>query len=1075
MFLLVFSGINVKAQVSYVTIPEGNPSSGSARQPLGTWWGFERSNMLYLASEIGRGPDQITGLAFFVTSISSPGNAPTQIYLKNSALNSITASTVAAALSGATLVYDATIPGSALVANEWLNIDFQTPFDYTGGNLEVIVLTNATGIGNEGSTGKRFRFSTVSGRFQSWSADNNPPTDNGTVSGSRPNVRLTFPPLSGVELALTGLAAPGLGCFSATEALGVNVQNNSVTDHDFSVYPATVTVTANTPSTTFSYEILIDAGVLPAGQTLALTVDAAFPMSEAGTYTFNGSVSADGDQAPGNNAFSASRTVTANRTLSITQNFAGYNGSNLPALAAPNNGWVEATGAVNPVIENGQWTTPPTNQSTVMGAPSARFNVYTTGRHGWIISPQFVATDATELAFDAAIFAYNTTGFSGIGSDDVFAVRISTDCGLSYQNLLAFTQSTQSELGLTNSPTRFSVDLSPYAGQQVRLAFFASSGAVNDPQDFDVNVANVIIRNRPAFDLAVGALTSPESRCQDGSFPVAVTLSNQGTSAFDFSVSPVTVTANVTTPSGMVESLSVVVSDGVVAVGGQTTVQVGNVPASLAGIYAFSVGAAADADEDANNNALNTTLIIAVAQEEALQNFTGFNGANMLSLAVPNNGFSELVVSGGSLSFGESNWTASNATQTTYFGSTTARFNLWSNTNRGGILSAPVKVQNNTKVYFDLAVTTWNGTANSAMGSDDVFQIYALTDCGANVELLYELNAVNQNEQGVTNQFKRFELDVCQYAGQAVEIVFFASDGITDDAPDYDVHLDNIRIGSQAVCEIPVNLVVNALTSTTATVSWAGVEGAKEYEVRWRPLIGGAWSAWMGAGTSATISGLTPEIRYVAQVRALCSSCGFGSDYSALLSFTTPAVPVEGCVNPEFSVTASGQNSAVISWTPVAGAFNYVIQWKRADVSGVWTTVQRSAALDPSMTITGLTPGVVYNVRVRTRCTNALAPIPAHINFTMPAGRMGQNETVSASVYPNPSTGVFTLKFDSPVESSVEVKLYDLVGKTVYSQNFAAVRGANALTVGKETLAKGVYVLRAVVSGTVISEKITVE
>ncbi len=1075
LFTLIFSGLNVGAQVSYVTIPDGNPSSGSVRQPLGTWWGFERSHMLYLASEIGRGPDEISGLAFYVASVSSPGDAPTQIYLKNSVLNSITPSTVAAAITGATLVFDATIPGSALIANEWINIDFDTPFEYTGGNLEVIVLTNATGTGNEGSLGKRFRYSTVTGRFQFWNADNTPPTGNGTASGNRPNIRLTFPPLSGVDLALTGLAAPGLGCYSDSEELSVAVQNNSFTDHDFSVYPAFVVVTANTPSGTYFYEYLINEGVLPAGQSLNILLDAAFSMADAGTYSFSGTIDVFDDQAPGNNAFSASRTVAANRPLSIVQNFSGYNGSNLPSLAAPNDGWAEASGPVNPLLENGLWTTPPTNQAAVMGGPSARFNVYSINRHGWIVSPQFVATDATEISFDAAIFAFNTTAFSGIGSDDVFAVRISTDCGLSYQNLLAFTQSTQSELGLTNAPTRFTIDLAAYAGQQLRIAFFASSGTVSNPEDFDVHVANVVIRNRPAFDLAAGALAGLDTRCYNGSVPIAVSLSNQGVNDFDFSVSPVTVTVNVTSPSGSVETLSVEVSEGILAAGAQTNVNVGSLPASLAGNYAFSVSLSSQADEDASNNAFNNALILSVAQAEALQNFTAYTGSNILSLAVPNNGFSELIVSGGSLNFGESSWTASNATQTTYFGSTTARINLWSNFNRGGILSAPVTVEANTKVFFDLALTMWNGTANTAMGSDDVFQVYVATNCGENVDLIYELNAGNKDAQGVSNQFKRIDLDICQYAGQAVEIIFFASDGLVDDAPDYDVHLDNIRVGGQEVCNLPTNLTINALTSTTATVSWAAVEQAKEYEVRWRPLIGGTWSAWVGAGTSATITGLTPQIRYIAQVRALCTSCGFGSEYSALVSFTTPAVPVEACVNPEFGVTPSGQNTAVVSWTPVAGAFNYIIQWKRADVSGVWTTVQRSAALDPTLTLTGLTPGAVYIVRVRTRCSNALAPIPAYVGFAMPLGRFGLEQSVSASVYPNPSSGVFTFKFDSAVETPVQIALYDLAGKTVYSQTFIAAAGANSLTVGKESLAKGVYVLRAVAGSTVFSEKVVVE
>jgi hypothetical protein len=631
-------------------------------------------------------------------------------------------------------------------------------------------------------------------------------------------------------------------------------------------------------------------------------------------------------------------------------------------------------------------------------------------------------------------------------------------------------------LGLTNSPKRYTLDLSAFAGQQLRIAFFASSGTVNNIEDFDINIANILIRERPPFDLSLSGLAAPlVTECYDGSFPVVATVLNSGTNSFDFSVSPVTFMGTVTDPSGQSTSVSLTISDGVLNPGQTTQFDLGSVAAQLTGVYSIGLSLMSDADADAGNNSLSSTTYLNVAQTESHQGFAGYTGANLEILPLPNNGWAEMILTSGGLAFANSPWTVSNATQTSYFGSSTARINLWSNTNRGGLLSAPVKAENNTKVFFDVAITTWNGTSNSNMGSDDVFQVYVLSNCGQNLDLIYELNAANKTQEGVTNQFKRMALDVCQYAGQAIEILFFASDGVIDDSEDYDVHLDNVRIGAQEACNIPATFTVNGITSTTATLSWAAVEFVREYEVRWRPLIGGAWNTWVGTGTSATITGLTPQIRYVAQVRALCSECGFGSAFSALASFTTPAVPVASCVNPSVTVTPSGSNSAVVSWTPVAGAFDYIIQWKRANISGVWTTIQRSAALSPSITLTNLTPGVTYLVRVRTRCTNALGPIPAQISFTLPVNRLGADASSSATVYPNPSSGVFYLTLHSPVAGSVDVTLYDLLGKTVLNQSFAVVAGANELTVGSATLAKGVYLLRAVTQNEVFSEKVVVE
>gem|GEM_PF-2429601 len=183
------------AVMAQVMVPAGNPNTATGRRPFGTWFGYERSALIYTAGEIGAS-GSLTQLGFYLNEASAPGAALTKIYLKTvSNATFAVAGTVANELAGATLVYDGTIPASAFTPNTWVSVPLTTPFSYDGtSNLEVIVETNTTAGGNESSVSKKFRHSSTGRGFlqaQYWQTDTSPPSGNGTLSITRPNIQLT--------------------------------------------------------------------------------------------------------------------------------------------------------------------------------------------------------------------------------------------------------------------------------------------------------------------------------------------------------------------------------------------------------------------------------------------------------------------------------------------------------------------------------------------------------------------------------------------------------------------------------------------------------------------------------------------------------------------------------------------------------------------------------------------------------------------------------------------------------------------------------------------------------------------
>ncbi len=77
------------------------------------------------------------------------------------------------------------------------------------------------------------------------------------------------------------------------------------------------------------------------------------------------------------------------------------------------------------------------------------------------------------------------------------------------------------------------------------------------------------------------------------------------------------------------------------------------------------------------------------------------------------------------------------------------------------------------------------------------------------------------------------------------------------------------------------------------------------------------------------------------------------------------------------------------------------------------------------------------------------------------AGSSISNVTINENInlYPNPSNGQFVIDFSSVKNQVSSVKIYDLVGKNVYSKDAKINEGANKLSIDVSNLTSGVYIL----------------
>ena len=331
-------------------------------------------------------------------------------------------------------------------------------------------------------------------------------------------------------------------------------------------------------------------------------------------------------------------------------------------------------------------------------------------------------------------------------------------------------------------------------------------------------------------------------------------------------------------------------------------------------------------------NALTFVTGPATAALPVTNNFTGFTGANLYNVFP---GWYEAAVTTTSGTTPVENapvGITSGWVSSSNLGSPTAKINLYYNTKNDWIISPKMQITANSRLKFKAALTDYNsGSADPAamQGTDDKVKVMVSTDgCGASWTPIYTFSAGNTTT--LTNVLTDFEVLLNAYIGQTIQIAFLATDGPTDDLPDYDFHIGDIVIEEIPACEIPTLAATTNVTKNSATINWeaptTGTPTGYEY------VVSTSNTAPAGAGTAVTgltanVSSLTPATTYYVFVRSVCGA-GVFSDWTMAGEFMTL------CAYPDLTATtpgaACGQGEVELSATAASGE----LYWYAAATGG---------------------------------------------------------------------------------------------------------------------------------------------
>ncbi len=183
---------------------------------------------------------------------------------------------------------------------------------------------------------------------------------------------------------------------------------------------------------------------------------------------------------------------------------------------------------------------------------------------------------------------------------------------------------------------------------------------------------------------------------------------------------------------------------------------------------------------------------------------------------------------------------------------------------------------------------------------------------------------------------------------------------------------------------VPPNPVAGSATlpaQTQFTANWSAATGATSYRVDvssdgFTSFVSG-FNDRIVSGTIELVTGLNPGVTYQYRVRAV-NTAGVSGNSNSITQLTVPASPAPSASEP-------GQTGFKINWTSVVGAVDYSVDLSQDNFATLFTGYPKSETAT-SHTVTGLTPGTIYQFRIRSRNTAGTSPSSSTVSqITVPA------------------------------------------------------------------------------------------
>jgi len=330
--------------------------------------------------------------------------------------------------------------------------------------------------------------------------------------------------------------------------------------------------------------------------------------------------------------------------------------------------------------------------------------------------------------------------------------------------------------------------------------------------------------------------------------------------------------------------------------------------------------------------------------------------------------------------------------------------------------------------------------------------------------------------------------------------------GCTDPtATNYDPNAcydDGSCIISSSCSASPVDSVwMSDVIHDRATFNWNSMNSATcdvdQMVIRYREVGSSSWTQkFLGNPTGSTIY-------YGTSKRVLFLSASTTYEYQFKIWYMGVSSPVNWGANPSGTFTTLGScpnvgnfavstpltTRATFTWDDANGVYSFVRIKLRVDsisnpTGADWSNAGGFGVVYPTFTRNknGLTPGETYRGQSRTWCDPAGGPYKSSnwtslIFWTQPTviRLEGGSAIANLDVYPNPSRDIFNVTFTSEDAQDLDVRVINVVGEVVYTENLDQFIGEYTKSIDLATYTKGVYFLEITTNNGVVNKKLILQ
>ena len=265
------------------------------------------------------------------------------------------------------------------------------------------------------------------------------------------------------------------------------------------------------------------------------------------------------------------------------------------------------------------------------------------------------------------------------------------------------------------------------------------------------------------------------------------------------------------------------------------------------------------------------------------------------------------------------------------------------------------------------------------------------------------------------------------------------------------------------------------------------------YRIRYRVQGTSSWSSKTMQGSGLCIFGLNTTVKqmlnltnsttYEYYMKAwYCGGAASGTAWSGIQTFTTQGACPD-ITNLTVTPNPNNNTRATFCWD-TTGTYLYARVKYRVDSSGsAWTNVGGFGVYYPTTCKVkfGMIPGQNYRGTGRAFCDPNMSAYNSNwtpfIFWTQPASIRVDGGTAIANldVYPNPSRDIFNVSFTSEEVQNLEIRVINVVGEVVYTEDLEQFVGEYTKAVSLEEYTKGIYFLEITTNTGVVNKKLILQ